>query len=144
MVIKNILEIIPTRLSRLQFVVSTTALIGLGAVAFGAEFNYKLPMIFVIIAHGYAFQVRLFDISRTRKIGKYYAWGMCIVAILFVFATPRLATMRSMSDYNQLLFFFYFLFLVLVSPLVISCSLRGTRKLDANAEESGKRNHESA
>lgn len=143
MAIKKIFEIIPDRLSRLQFVIGTVALVGLGAVALGAGIDFKLPLLFVIIAHGFAFKARLFDISTTRKIGKFYAWGMCIAAIAFVWATPRLPTIRSLSDYNQFLFFLYFLFLVLVSPVIISCSLRGTRKLDANTEESGTKNHES-
>ena len=142
MPIKNILEIVPTRLSKLQFIISTVALVGLGAIALGAEIDFKRPLMFVIIAHGYVFQARLFDISTTRKIRKYYAWGMCIVAIAFMFTTPRLSTIRSLSDYNQFLFFIYFMFLLLVSPLIISCALRGTRKLDANTEERGTENHE--
>ncbi len=142
MAIKNIREFIPTRLSRLQFVIGTVALIGLGAVGLGAGFDFKAPLMFVIIAHGFTFQARLFDISTTRKIGKYYAWGMCIVAVVFMLATPRLSTHRSLSDYNQFLFSLYFLFLVLVLPLIISCSLRGTRKLDANSEEGGSEIHE--
>lgn len=94
----------------------------------------------VIIAHGLMFHARSSDISKTRIIGKFYAWSICAVATIFILLTPRLPTLRSLSDYNQLLFFLYFLFLLLVLPLIINGSLRGSGHPYLNAEETYRSN----